>query len=541
MSFLTNPYRFGAGAVPVPDLPTSGLVLDLSPENLALSNGAEVTSFPDASGEGNNGSAGAGQGGVFVTGENLPYGHPGIRFDDVAHRIAVAGDSSLDTTACTIISVVQMEDVEADLFYLFDKSNGGRNDTISLAYNNFVARLRHRVEPGSGTLTTVNGFGSMDNTALVHIVRIDGTALKYQVAYNGDVTTVLDETLSANIDTGTMDALYIQKGYGAANMGSGARIQYEFLQYNRNLSDSEIDDVAGYFSDRYPAIWVHRGQIGTNLDNPWTHFKDGSTHYFSYENASGDFVYRTMADSDTFPDDVSGETVIMSAPTASRTVQLIKYGGTWYLYYEDRANGTLRYAKGATLATMVDQGVFLSGTGTGLEQYVRHPFVQPPGAGHDPTNWHMTYDGRQGSSTSGTGGLFHATSTDGESWTRDAANNPILSAAGGQAFDANDCGSPSLWWGGVEYEFYWSGYYTIGGSRQPHWIGKGTSSDLTSVTRDSNLSIGNIRQAENVSGNNASVAPRKFVHGGREIILVGASRWNTIGQQVLDAGYLEKV
>ncbi len=185
------------------------------------------------------------------------------------------------------------------------------------------------------------------------------------------------------------------------------------------------------------------------------------------------------------PHNWADQGTIFTAAAACRSARLVKSGSTWYLYYDVRAGG-IRVATGASPASLSDYGSnpILSGSGTGWETFVRHPFVLTPAETHDG-GWHMLYDGRDNTSTSGIGAVGHATSADGLSWTRDTANNPVLSPTGDETFEGGDCAEPSAYWDGSNYHVFWAGFYLhpVAASTFPHHIGAGTSSDLTSVTR----------------------------------------------------------
>lgn len=99
---------------------------------------------------------------------------------------------------------------------------------------------------------------------------------------------------------------------------------------------------------------------------------------------------------------------------------LIKHDGTYYLYVEDKADTPFRNIRLYTstdFSTWNDQGDILDiGTaGAWDDQDVSSPVVWREGS-----TWKMLYEGRKASGQQGEIGL--ATSSDGISWTKDAAN-----------------------------------------------------------------------------------------------------------------------
>lgn len=149
---------------------------------------------------------------------------------------------------------------------------------------------------------------------------------------------------------------------------------------------------------------------------------------------------------------------------------------TWVILYGVN-DGGIGLATGPTLESLskyAGNPVFV-GQGKGWEEYVRHPALIKVGR-----MYHLFYDGRQGTPTSGTGAIGHAVSRDLISWIRDG-NNPIIDVTD-QVWEATDVGSPDIKRVGNIYTLFYTGYDGLG-SPYAHCIGFYTSRDLVTWVR----------------------------------------------------------
>lgn len=91
--------------------------------------------------------------------------------------------------------------------------------------------------------------------------------------------------------------------------------------------------------------------------------------------------------------------------------------------------------------------------------------------------YHMYYHGQAAGS-----GVYHATSTDGLTWTKDDANNPVLEVGTHPDWDYANVGVPVVWYEGGTWYMLYRGDAGSGGDR----TGLATSSDGITWTKDLN-------------------------------------------------------
>jgi len=104
--------------------------------------------------------------------------------------------------------------------------------------------------------------------------------------------------------------------------------------------------------------------------------------------------------------------------------------------------------------------------------------------------------------------IGHATSSDGITWTKDVANNPVLDKAGSGTWDNTAVGVPTVWFENGTYNMYYRGQGTGDGKQRS---GFATSSTGVAFTR----TAGNFCAAPANSGNGC-VLDIGYVNGGTE-------------------------
>lgn len=475
----------------------SGLALWLDPTTITgKSHGDTVTSWADSSGNGRNATE-ATNPPTYDDGTGNYEGVPGVRFDALAERLTVASSAGLSNNQATYIVVARLESYEVDLStsnscWLFNKYNTNPA-TAAIRLHGQGYQSLYRIEGSEGTAYIQDTDAYVDQTVSMHILRASASRVRYDVAtaagaLDGAYTPVQNDVIAGGLDDDNHNTLVIGNHPTTNNTTNVPRTIYDVLVYNRSLTDEEVQNLGLWFRDKYQSKWVKLGQQFSGANHYSVNiFIDGTTAYLTYvksDNVSIGYMTADISD----PLNWTDQGTIFTTSSNARTARLVKDGSTWYLFYDDRPNGTLRVATGASIGALSDYGSnpILSGTGTDWEQYVRHGFVLTPDETHDG-DWHMLYDGRKGTSVSGVGAVGHATSSDGLSWTRDAANNPVISPVGGTQWEGNDCGEPRAYWDGSQYRVFWAGYLVdwteTGTTLYPHLLGEGTSSDLGSVTR----------------------------------------------------------
>lgn len=165
-------------------------------------------------------------------------------------------------------------------------------------------------------------------------------------------------------------------------------------------------------------------EIGNVLYDPTDTGKEYKMCYTAYLGAHTDHdEYVGAAYS---PDGVTWTKLTPSAPLVSRKSEdpyLLKFGGTYYLYAEDKNDIPFRNIRLQTSTDFVawtDQGDILD---KGAADDWDGADVSSPVVWIDGSTWHMLFEGRN--LTNQQGAIGHATSSDGLTWTKDAAN-PIF-------------------------------------------------------------------------------------------------------------------
>lgn len=123
--------------------------------------------------------------------------------------------------------------------------------------------------------------------------------------------------------------------------------------------------------------------------------------------------------------------------------------------------------------------------------------------------------------------IGHATSSDGKTWTKDTANNPVFTVGAGGSWDADGVGTPNVWKEGATWYMLYRGSSAASGS--VFRGGLATSTDGIAWTRQA------VNNCATTSGNGC-VIDKGFVAGGTEtiepygVIKVGSTYYVAIDQ-----------
>ncbi|MHC4499046.1 MAG: DUF2341 domain-containing protein, partial [Planctomycetota bacterium] len=219
-------------------------------------------------------------------------------------------------------------------------------------------------------------------------------------------------------------------------------------------------------------FWIESGVNTANtriwVEVPNIPASSNDTVYMYYGNASAPNESNGSATFDFF-DDFEGDAAAQAdgwneykssynpilTPEGSEQIasfaRILKEGSTWHMYYSYRIGGVNHVGH----ATSTD---FINWT----KDTANNPILSPGASGWESSgvwgftpvkvgdnNWHALYTGRQG----GVDRMGHATSTDGLNWTKDTANNPIIEPTEPWEGSSVEMGS-LLIDGGVIYAWY---------------------------------------------------------------------------------------
>jgi hypothetical protein len=188
------------------------------------------------------------------------------------------------------------------------------------------------------------------------------------------------------------------------------------------------------------------------------------------------------------------------ATLISSPIPIRMQDNTYRLYYHGLNSGTgLNLLAFATTTAAEFPGgwtkyagnpIFTVGAPSAWDDYDLRPSGAIIPAWESPDNtWHLLYGGIDGAA--GNWKTGHATSVDGITWTRDAAN-PILSPGAGPAWDNHD--ALALGWFKVGDTYY----FPYGGSNNAKWeIGYCTTTDFVTFTKGAGnpiLTVGGVGQ-----------------------------------------------
>lgn len=109
------------------------------------------------------------------------------------------------------------------------------------------------------------------------------------------------------------------------------------------------------------------------------------------------------------------------------------------------------------------------------------------------------------------GQIGHATSTDGQTWTKDTTNNPVLAPSTSTAWDSLQVGVPTVWIEGSTWYMLYRGNSNSGPNAGNYRVGLATSSDGVTWTRVP------FNNATGTSGNGC-VMDMGYLNGGTESI-----------------------
>lgn len=468
----------------------TGLIAWWRPDTLGLSNGANVTSFTDASGNGLHLTP-PGTAPTYDTDEF--HGLGVVRYDGSSGQKLQLTDAALNVGEFTLFIVAHIDSWELSQHWLVNKDASnpasiGLLKSLNEAYK-WLAGFRLDASPGTFRQVVSNRLAQPG--VLVHELSYDGSTFTYRV--NG--RTVGTVSVSGAVDAAP-SAPFVLGGH--PDVGTHAFDGWfgDVVYYDNALSEANRDQAVADLLDKWTANRVTSedasnpvllaSSIGITADEircPRM-VLDGSTYYTLYAYRSGtgwDGVsYATSPSSDPFNFTPSG-TQIIADDTGS--VSAVKSGGTWYVFVDDFSAGTISLYTGADLDSLtLDTANIISGSGTpgADDEYVRFPSTPIEVGG----TWYMLVDGRANSPDSGVGAIFlySAAALDG-TWSQVAE---VLSPSGLDDWEQDDVGSPDWVLIDGTYWMVYSGFNTdIGGgaSVYRHSIGLASSTDRVNWTK----------------------------------------------------------
>ncbi len=225
---------------------TSNLTLWLDADNLNLSDGANVTTWPDSSGYGNDAVSATGREPVFKTG--IVNGKPVVRFTNAnSTYLTISDDTSLDPDEISII-IVSMHTGSSDSWapYLIKTSTYNWDDGYGFARNNNNNNFLFYIDRYNQNVVSENySPNSYDISTLVYD--------NVNVELFKDGTSAGTDAYTNNINNST-NKMYI--GASPDNNGSGATLFLdgdiaEIIVYKKGINDAERTIIENYLKVKY--------------------------------------------------------------------------------------------------------------------------------------------------------------------------------------------------------------------------------------------------------------------------------------------------
>jgi len=451
-----------------------------------LTQGQDVTSWPDSSGNGLaagvNGSAP-----TYDDGQGTPHGKPGVVWDTAGSnaRLEVGPDASLSGVNRTILMVAQTNLTVGGRNWLFNfEATNPATAGLRRKDGRFQILGRQASDPSSTVFGSHTGW--FDPPVLVHIFRWNSASLVMEHWVNGILATSVP--VDGDGDTGN-GPLVIGNHPSVSDSFDG--IAYQVAHWPHAITDDEIDKLTEWALQKYPPPYRRQGE-NTFFDAiPSVRTTVvGSTAYAVYGKDPGEdqVFYATAPVSDPHNWTEQGSLTPVLGHSF-RSAHLVEEGGTWYLFIDDRDAGEINLWSGPDLASLSASASnpIVTGSGTGNQEFIRHPWAIPPGESHDG-NWHLLADGRDNTVTSANGAVIHFDGTDAETWTQPGTE--IISPSGQPGtFDRDDAGGPTAILKGGTYHIAYAGFNDTWrdalpeSPTSPHSIGLASSTDLTSATK----------------------------------------------------------
>jgi fibronectin type 3 domain-containing protein len=250
----SSPETTATPAVPLSppeEIPADGLVLVLDAGNAALNvtNGSEVTTWRDASGQGYDGFSVSGQAPTLITG--AIGGKTALRFDGQNDYVGLPGGFQNFSAGMTLFVVARPTALQAGSKLVL-LGNGAGQANVGFGRNGGSAGLQYFTTDSTGSygwFATANALAT--NEAAVYAVVQDG----------GPVNSSVTATVSKNGAVVGSDGVYVPpvvarltNYIGRSYWGSDAYFAgdiAEIILYNRPLSAAEQADVHTYLANKY--------------------------------------------------------------------------------------------------------------------------------------------------------------------------------------------------------------------------------------------------------------------------------------------------
>jgi fibronectin type 3 domain-containing protein len=258
-AFQTSPYSPEVLVTPAPppvlvppeDIPEDGLVLLLDAGNAALSatNGSQVMTWRDASGQGYDAVTVSGQAPTLMTG--AMGGGAALRFDGQNDYLSLAGGFEDFSTGMTLFVVARPTVLQAGSKLVL-LGNGAGQENVALGRNGDSAGLQY---------FTTDSAGSYEWFATADALTTNEPSMYSVVQGGGPVNSLVTATVSKNGEVVGSDSVYVPpvgprvvNYIGRSYWGSDGYFAgdiAEIILYNRTLNAAEQTSVSSYLANKY--------------------------------------------------------------------------------------------------------------------------------------------------------------------------------------------------------------------------------------------------------------------------------------------------
>lgn len=463
----------------------TGCVLWLDPASITANDGDLITAWNDETVNNNDASAAGDDRPTYRDGTDYYHGRPNIEFNGTTNRLTVAAAASLDNANATYAIVCRLNNLAAntDPSWLINKVNtnaatvgmricdsDGANPGL---YENFF-----RLDGSEGTVRTIASRGPYRQAWTVFIFRYDGTTGEMYI--DNDLSGSLSQSGSIDADNSGLLAI---GNHSSADLAWRGRIA-DVVVYDNAISNSDLTDLVDYLKGKYPdSEYVKQSSLlssGIRHARVRTAAETGeSDNQMIVCTTAGAINHYTSPTNDPHNWTLQNSNIV-TLDANYRTLDFVVVSGTWYLYI-DRAtgNGAIELFTGAAVTSLTEHGsspVIAGSVGD---------YQRTPGVIEESGSWTMLVDVRTDSILGAVGYVDRYTSADGISWTKDAANSPVINSAG-TGFADTDITHPHIYKrDDSSYLVTFAGYndnHPLTASFFPHEIGFALSEDLINFT-----------------------------------------------------------
>lgn len=403
------------------------------PGSISATDGDLISSWLDETANNNDLSSSGALRPTYRDGTDRHHGQPMLDFSD--DQLTASSSASLSNATVTYAVVVDVTDFQGSEAGFIVNKAATSAATVALRClatpTGFDGGVR--LAGSTSTFRQVTDDVCYEQGAVIVMITYDGSAVRLYV----ENKLVATNTVSGSVDTAS-GILSVGNHPTTTTQGLVGRIGDVVIC--SILDSTKRTDLYDWMRAKYPLRYTYHGLV-SGLSSVQVRSvsiaRDDANSQFvmAYVGAAGNVYYATAPYSD--PTNWTDSSTLIFTGANIRGACLLKQGSTWYLWYDSTSAGTISVATGSAFTSLSAYGgnPVLSGTGTGNEQYVRHPHVV-----HDGTQFVMLYDGRNATPTSGVGALWRATSSDGLSWTRDT----FVLVQNGEGFEDTDITAPSF-------------------------------------------------------------------------------------------------